>query len=150
MTVVSVVHTGITVRSLATAVAFWVGALGAEVEREFTLAGDFAADVTGVTGARITAAVLQLGAHRIELLEYLEPTHRQHLKPRPNDLGSWHLALEVTDLDRTITRCSDYGWRLAGGIGTMATGPRAGTQFAYLHDRDGATLELIQGSARTT
>lgn len=148
-TVVSVAHTGITVRSLETAAAVWVGALGAEVERRFVLDGAFAADVTGVAGARISAAVLVLGGHRIELLEYLEPAGRQHLKPRPNDLGSWHLALDVTDLDRTIARCGEHGWRLAGAIGTMTTGPRAGTRFAYLHDRDGATLELIQGVART-
>jgi len=145
-TVVGVAHTGITVRSLETAVAFWVEALGAEVERTFALDGDFAADVTGVAGARIRAAVLVLGDHRIELLEYREPTRRQHLKPRPHDLGSWHLALDVTDLDRTVARCGEYGWRLAGATGTMMAGPRAGTRFAYLHDPDGATLELIQGA----
>jgi len=146
-TVVRVAHTGITVRSVKTATAFWVEALGATVEREFTLHGGFAADVTGVTGARINAAVLLLGGHRVELLEYLEPTRRQHLRPRPNDLGSWHLALDVNDLEQVLTRCGDHGWRLAGAIGTMTTGPRTGTRFAYLHDADGSTLELIQQAA---
>ncbi|MDO9378724.1 MAG: VOC family protein [Nocardioidaceae bacterium] len=147
-TVVTVAHTGITVRSLEAATAFWVQALGASVEREFALEGDFASDVTGVAGAQISAAVLLLGGHRIELLEYLQPTHREHLKPRPNDLGSWHLALEVTDLDLTAARCGAHDWRLAGAARTMTAGPRAGTRFAYLHDQDGATLELIEQPAR--
>lgn len=142
--VLGVAHTGITVRSLDASVAFWVEVLGAEVDRTFALNGDFAADVTGVLGARISAALLRLGDHRIELLEYLEPAQRDHLRPRPNDLGSWHLALDVTDLDSIVVRCGEHGWRLAGAVGAMSTGPRTGTRFAYLHDQDGATLELIQ------
>ncbi|GGF46956.1 hypothetical protein GCM10011519_21200 [Marmoricola endophyticus] len=142
--VLAVAHTGITVRSLDRAVGFWVDVLGAEVERRFVLEGEFAADVTGVPGARISAAVLLLGQHRLELLEYLAPAQRDHVRPRPNDLGSWHLAVEVADLAEVARRCEEYDWRLAGRPRTMADGPRAGTTFAYLHDEDGCTLELIE------
>ncbi len=143
-TVLGVAHTGITVRDLDAAASFWVGALDARVERRFELGGTFAADVTGVPGARIEVAVVLVGGHRVELLQYLAPAHRDHLRPRPQDLGSWHLALDVADVDQVAARCAEHGWRLRGAVATMADGPRAGTRFAYLEDPDGAVLELVQ------
>jgi len=144
--VLGVAHTGITVRDLDASVAFWVGALDARVERRFELGGTFAADVTGVPGARIEAAVVLVGTHRLELLQYLAPEHREHLRPRPHDLGMWHLALDVADLDQVAARCAEHGWGLRGAVATMADGPRAGTRFAYLEDRDGAVLELVEAA----
>lgn len=143
-TVLGVAHTGITVRDLEASVAFWVQALGARLERRFELGGTFAADVTGVPGASMEVAVVEVGGYRLELLQYLAPEHRDHLRPRPQDLGSWHLALDVADLDQVAARCAEHGWRLRGAAATMPDGPRAGTRFAYLEDPDGAVLELVQ------
>lgn len=148
---VSTAHTGITVRDLDTSLAFWTEVLGARLERRFDLSGDFAAEVTGVPDAHIRAAVVALGENRLELLQYLQPAERGHLRPRPCDLGSWHLALTVADTDDitdVVASCAQHGWRLAGSVRTMTDGPRAGARFAYLHDPDGATLELIHDARR--
>ena len=144
-------HTGITVRDLDASAAFWTQVLGAQLERRFDLSGGFAADVTGVPDAHISAAVVALGGNRLELLQYLRPAERDHLRPRPCDLGSWHMALTVEntdDITDVVTSCAEHGWRLAGTVRTMTDGPRAGARFAYLHDPDGATLELIQEARR--
>lgn len=143
-TVDSVAHTGITVTDLEASIRFWSGVLQFEVERRFELSGDFAAEVTGVPGAHVLAAVLGGGGHRIELLQYLQPRQRSHLRPRPCDVGSVHLAINVDDLTAAAAACAAHGWSLAGEPQTMLSGARAGTRFAYLHDSDGLTLELIQ------
>lgn len=148
---VSTAHTGITVRDLDASLAFWTQVFGAQLERRFDLSGGFAADVTGVLDAHISAAVVVLGGNRLELLQYLRPAERDHLRPRPCDLGSWHVALTVEDTDDitdVVASCAEHGWRLAGTVRTMTDGPRAGARFAYLHDPDGATLELIQEARR--
>lgn len=147
----SIAHTGITVRDLDASLAFWTQVLGAQLERRFELSGDFAADVTGVPDAHISAAVVTLGENRLELLQYLRPAERDHLRPRPCDLGSWHVALTVEntdDITDVVASCAEHGWRLAGTVRTMTDGPRAGARFAYLHDPDSATLELIQEARR--
>jgi lactoylglutathione lyase len=125
-------------------IAFWNGVLGFEVEREFQLSGEFAAGVTGVPGVAISVAMLAGAGHRIELLQYCEPPDRAHLRPRPCDVGSVHLTVNVDDLSATVQACALHEWILAGEPHTMPTGPRAGARFAYLHDADGLPLEVIQ------
>ena len=147
-TIRSVAHTGITVTDLEVSIRFWTEVLQFRVERRFELSGDFAAKVTGVSGAHITAAVLAGAGHRIELLQYLQPSHRSHMRPRPCDVGSLHLAVDVDDLMAVTNACAKYGWSVAGEPQTMLEGPRAGTRFAYLHDEDGLTLELIEEATR--
>ena len=139
----AVAHTGMTVRDLDASVGFWCSVLGGQVERQFTLSGAFAARVTGVPHARIRAAVVNLAGHRLELLQYEGPVDRGTVRPRPCDVGSWHLAVEVSDIHAVVGECERYGWAVADSVQTMPGGPRQGTRFAYLHDADGATLELI-------
>lgn len=140
----SVAHTGITVRELDESLRFWTEALGARTRRRFQLGGEFAAQVVGVPGAQIDAAVLDLHGSAIELLQYRQPVNAAHYRPMSNDVGSWHLALDVDDLDATVQACAPYGWRVLGAPQTMADGPRKGTRFAYLRDKDGSTIELIE------
>ncbi|KQY09196.1 hypothetical protein ASD37_01625 [Mycobacterium sp. Root135] len=139
----AVAHTGITVRDLDASVSFWCSVLGAQLERQFTLGGAFAAEVTGVPQARIRAAVVNLAGHHLELLQYEGPVDRETVRSRPCDVGSWHLAVEVSDIHAVVGECERHGWSVAGSVQTMSDGPRQGTRFAYLHDSDGATLELI-------
>ncbi|ADG98187.1 Glyoxalase/bleomycin resistance protein/dioxygenase [Segniliparus rotundus DSM 44985] len=139
----AVAHTGITVRDIDQSVDFWCSALGAQIERRFQLGGVFAAEVTGVPQARIDVAVVNLAGHRLELLQYQAPGDRSELRPRPCDIGSWHLAVEVDDVDAVSAVCASYGWAVAGSAQSLTEGPRRGTRFVYLHDADGATLELI-------
>jgi catechol 2,3-dioxygenase-like lactoylglutathione lyase family enzyme len=143
-TTVSVAHTGFTVSDLSASIAFWRDVFGFDVERRFELSGAFAAEVTGVADAAISAAVLVGPGHRIELLQYSAPRQRDHLRPRPCDVGSVHLAVDVDDMSAAVAACMDHGWTLAGTPQVMEVGARAGTRFAYLHDADGLTLELIQ------
>jgi catechol 2,3-dioxygenase-like lactoylglutathione lyase family enzyme len=95
----SVAHTGITVGDLEASIAFWRDVLGFEGQRRMETSGEFAAQVTGVPGAHFVLAALAGGGHHTELLQYSRPAQRAHLCPRPCDVGSFHVAVNVDDLD---------------------------------------------------
>ena len=149
-TFTSIAHTGITVASLDDALALWVDVLGFTLERRFHLDGEFAEHVTGVTSAAINAAVVTLDGQSVELLEYSSPPDRTILRPRPCDVGSVHLALNVTNMHKAVTAARSAGWNPVGSPTTATEGPRAGTVFAYLSDHHGGTLEFIQAPQAIT
>jgi beta-alanine degradation protein BauB len=122
----AVAHTGITVRVLEASISFWRDVLGFDVQHRFELSGDFAEQITGVADAHIPVAVLARGEHRLELLEYLRPADRAHVCPRPCDVGPFHLAVNVDDLDVVAETCAQHGWERAGEPQTGVEGPLAG------------------------
>lgn len=140
----AVAHTGITVRDLNASISFWREVFGFEVQHRLELAGEFAEQVTGVRDAHFELAVLVGGGHHIELLQYFRPAGRRHLCPRPCDVGAFHVAVDVDDLDAAAEACAARGWRLVGTPQTGIEGPLAGSRFAYLRNGDGSTVELIQ------
>ena len=140
----AVAHTGITVRDLEASISFWRDVLGFELQHRLELSGQFAEQITGVADAHILLAVLSRGEHGIELLEYLRPAVRAHVCPRPCDVGSFHVAVSVDDLDMAAATCAEHGWQLTGEPQTGVDGPLAGSRFAYLRNRDGSIVELIQ------
>jgi lactoylglutathione lyase len=123
-TVLGVDHTGITVSSLDRSVGLWRDVLGFDLTCTFELTGDFAAALTGRAGAHTRHAVLAHGQRLVELVEYVSPADTETFRPRPCDVGSVHVAV---------------GESLA-----IPDGARRGSLFAYMHDPDGVTLELIQ------
>jgi glyoxylase I family protein len=140
----AVAHTGITVRDLEASIAFWTDVLGFEVRERLELSGEFAEQVTGVADAHLMLALLAGGGHYIELLQYLRPADRAHVCPRPCDVGSFHVAVNVDDLDAAAEACALHGWKLAGEPQMGVEGPLAGSRFAYLRDADGSIVELIE------
>ncbi len=140
-------HTGLTVRDMDRSLAFWRDTLGFELLYRARRSGTYAAQVTGVAGAEIEIAVLRAAGHKIELLCYLAPDHRQTLRPRPCDIGSVHLAFDVDDLDAALAQLAASGWCAAGTPQIISNGARAGTRVVYVRDPDGATLELMQPPA---
>lgn len=140
-------HTGITVRDLERSLAFWHGVLGFELLLRARRSGAYAAEVTGVPGAAIDIAVLLAPGHKIELLQYLLPDGREHLRPRPCDVGSLHLAFDVDDLDAVLARIAAAGWTAVGEPQVVAEGARRGTRVVYARDPDGTTIELMQPPA---
>ena len=95
-------------------------------------------------GAEISIAVLKGYGHKIELLEYLAPPDRQHLRPRPCDVGSVHVAFVVDDLDAVLNAIAASGWQAAGKPQTLTVGPNAGKRVVYVRDPDGTTIEFMQ------
>lgn len=143
-----VAHTGITVENLPNAVELWRDVLGFDLMGTAEVGGPFYAKVTGVPGVRISAALLTRGEHSVELLEYLAPTDRQTFRPRPCDVGSVHVALEVADIDKVVAACRAHGVLPVSDVQTVAEGSLEGTRIVYLHVPDGVTLELMSPPER--
>jgi glyoxylase I family protein len=137
-------HTGITVSDIEKSLAFWRDVLGFELSHRAHQTGELAAEITGVPGAEILIAVLKAPGHKIELLEYRAPADRAHLRPRPCDVGSLHVALTVDDLDAVVEKIAASGWTTAGQPQTLTVGPNAGKRVIYVRDPDGTNIELMQ------
>ena len=137
-------HTGITVANLERSLAFWRDVLGFELSHRPHQTGELASEITGVPGADISIAVLKGYGHKIELLEYLAPADRRHLRPRPCDVGSMHVAFVVDDLDALLRVIAASGWQAAGEPQTLKAGPNSGKCVVYVRDPDGTTIEFMQ------
>ncbi|MDP9004233.1 MAG: VOC family protein [Verrucomicrobiota bacterium] len=138
-------HTGITVKNLERSLAFWRDLLGFELSHRAHQTGELAGQITGVPGAEISLAILKTPTgHKIELLEYLAPVDRQHLRPKPCDVGSAHVALTIDNLDAVLDAFAAFGWKTAGTPQTLQSGPNAGKRVVYVRDPDGTNIELMQ------
>jgi glyoxylase I family protein len=137
-------HTGITVSNLERSLAFWRDVLGFQLSHRAHHTGELASEVTGVSGAEISIAVLKGYGHKIELLEYLAPGNRKRIDVRPCDVGSLHVAFTVENLDAVLNAISASGWRTAGKPQTLRSGPNAGKRVIYVRDPDGTIIELMQ------
>jgi catechol 2,3-dioxygenase-like lactoylglutathione lyase family enzyme len=137
-------HTGFTVSNLDRSISFFRDVLGFAVISKAPRDPEAISRITGVAGARVMIAYLQGPGHKIELIEYLAPEERGHVRPRPCDAGHAHLAFEVDDIEAAIAEAEDHNVRPIGMIMTVDKGPNAGARAAYLQDQDGITIEFIQ------
>jgi glyoxylase I family protein len=143
--IISADHTGITVSNLDRSLAFWRDVLGFELSHTAHQTGELAKEITGVVGAEIKLAVLKSpGDHKIELLEYLAPSHRKRLAFKPCDVGSVHVAFLVDDLEGVLERIAAFGWKAAGKPQILKSGPNAGKRVVYVRDPDGTTIEFME------
>jgi catechol 2,3-dioxygenase-like lactoylglutathione lyase family enzyme len=137
-------HHGITVRDLDRELAFFVGVLGFTASPRIDLDEEFSSGVTGIAGARISVRFLEIPGLHVELLQYDGPADRPTSVHRPSDPGAAHLALYVDDVRSVVAAAAETGWHLAGAVQPITVGPRAGGRAAYLTNRDGAVVEVVQ------
>ncbi|KAJ7481030.1 hypothetical protein B0H11DRAFT_2232951 [Mycena galericulata] len=103
MIITSCDHTGITVSDIERSLAFWTNVMGCKLAYRTQAEGEDAHCITGVPGAALLIAMLDApGGHRIELLQYLAPAERTHLRPRPCDVGSVHVAFTVDNIEEMV------------------------------------------------
>lgn len=143
--VLDIVHVAIAVSDLRHQMDFWQQVLGFTLEGVAEIGGPLPEDETGVPGLRSRVAMLSSAGLKIELYQPLAPEDRQTYRPTPADIGSWHLALKVTELDELVRVCAEWGWRVRGKIAVVEEGPGpVGARLVYLHNEDGTILELVQ------
>jgi catechol 2,3-dioxygenase-like lactoylglutathione lyase family enzyme len=143
--VLGIVHTAIAVSDLRHQVEFWQQVLGFTLDGTAEIGGRLPEDETGVPGIRSKIAMLTKNGLSIELYEPVAPPDRQTYRPSPVDVGSWHLALKVTDLNEIIRVSGEWGWQVRGKIAVVEEGPGPiGARLVYLHNADGTILEFVQ------
>ncbi|WP_424949882.1 VOC family protein [Deinococcus sp.] len=143
--VLNIVHVAIAVSDLQQQLGYWQGVLGFRLDGTAEVGGTLPEDETGVPGIRSKIAQLTRDGLSVELYQPVAPEGRQTYRPSPADIGSWHLALRVGDLDELIRVSGEWGWRVRGKIAVVEEGPGpVGARLAYLHNADGTILEFVQ------
>ncbi|TQB74289.1 hypothetical protein MPDQ_005012 [Monascus purpureus] len=142
-------HTGITVRSLPRAINLFRDILNLPVQES----NHFCPPISTIVGhpkAEVEIAFVELpGGHLVKLLEYSSPpaNERQVLKPRPWDVGNWHLCLVVESMERTAQalEAAGTGWVRMAPPQKLDKGPSSGMMMLYMrNEEDGLTLELFE------
>lgn len=143
--VLGIVHIAIAVSDLHHQIGFWQQVLGFTLDGTAEVGGSLPEDETGVPGLRSRIAQLTRDGLSVELYQPLAPEGRKTYRPTPADIGSWHLALRVTDLDELVRVSGEWGWHVRGRVAVVEEGPGPiGARLAYLTNADGTILELVQ------
>lgn len=150
MTEVKVVgtnHTSFTVSNLERSITFFTKFLGFRVTSHEPREPAMIQALTGIRGADIDVAYLQMPGHALELIEYKGPEDRGQVECRVCDVGAAHIAFDVEDVEVVVTLGVQYGAKLMGEVLEITGGPNKGGRVAYMRDPDGVTMEFIQRGA---
>jgi catechol 2,3-dioxygenase-like lactoylglutathione lyase family enzyme len=142
--VLGVAHTGITISDLDRSIRFFREVLGVSVTEPALYDDPVMGKITGVPGAAIRIAYVDLPGHKLELLQYLQPQQRRRSDLRPCDSGHLHLSLTVEDIDQVAKRMSEAGFKLAGPIQRVEDA--GGFRVIYTYGFDGLVIELMDFS----
>ena len=138
-------HTGITVHDLDRSEAMFRELFGFERISRAPRDPAIISRVVGIAGAKVEVTYMQLGETRLELLQYSGPDDRKDYRPRPCDLGSLHIAVNVDDIEEAVGRARQWPLEQMGDIVEIDAGPNKGLRIVYMRNPDdGLIIELIQ------
>ena len=137
-------HVAITCGDLDRSLWFYCDLLGIELRGRGDAVGE-EFEVTGIANATVRWADLELRHGQVlELIEYVAP-RGDAIRPKPNDPGSTHISLRVSDVHATYRRLRDADVEVVSEPVTIETpGPWHGASVFYSSDPDGVTIELIE------
>lgn len=146
MSIIGIVHSGITVKDLSVSIPFYRDVLGLElIKQEPPKASR--GEKLGVPGAKIRIAVFGIPNSKatLELIEYIEPAAPNQYGGPVNALGQVHVAFKVDDIEKTMEHMIACGVRFTSNeYETITDGPLAGWKWIYFKDPDGTNMELIE------
>jgi catechol 2,3-dioxygenase-like lactoylglutathione lyase family enzyme len=148
MKILGLDHVSVTTGDIARSLAFYRDLLELPVRSVGELTGEEIERITGVPGARLLSADLELGRGQVlELLEYVGAEGGTALPPeRP---GSGHIGLTVDDVDAIHSKLVDAGWDVGSlPIELTEPGDWFGARCMTVLDPDGVTVELVERPRR--
>lgn len=142
-------HIGLTVPDVGEAVSFFTDVLGCEKATSFGPfrddEGTFMQDLLNVNPRafinEITMIRCGFGSN-IELFDYVSPDQTEAF-PRNSDIGDYHLAVYVDDIDEAATYLKAQGLRTLLGPLPVTEGPGAGQTILYFFTPWGLQMEAI-------
>ncbi|HLI01078.1 MAG TPA: VOC family protein [Acidimicrobiales bacterium] len=150
MAIRSIFHVGFVVRDLDASIRFYTEGLGLRLRHCQVQDNAYTRALVGYRDARLRIAQFQLpegdpppSGHVLELIEYEAPPGAPADLQR-NTLGAGHLAFLVDDIDTMTARLTALGATPLSEPNDITEGINKGGKAVYLHDPDGATLELLQ------
>jgi catechol 2,3-dioxygenase-like lactoylglutathione lyase family enzyme len=141
-------HIGLTVGDLDRSIQFYCTVLDCVVRERAVIKGAEVETLTGVAGAVIHTADLNLSCGgMLELLQYCGP-NRTVLAQRRFDAGHSHIAFTVEDVDATRMRALSAG-ALDCSLPVTLNEPGSSwdrARVCYALDPDGRTIEFVERS----
>lgn len=138
-------HIGITVSDSETAVEFFRVATGGPAAGPYVKSGPAVDAVTGYPGARIIQHFVTppSGNGVIELLEY-RGTPDNRIDPDNGNIGTAHPAVVVADMEHTLERLAELGYRPTSVPQIATSGPIEGYRYVYVIGPDSIRVELLE------
>lgn len=144
MRILGLDHVSVTTADIARSLAFYRDLLELPVRSVGELSGDEVDRITGVRGARMLNADLDLGRGQVlELLEYVGAGEGTALAlERP---GSGHIGLTVDDVDALHHKLVDAGWAVKSEpVELTEPGDWFGARCMTVLDPDGVAVEMVE------
>ncbi|MEO3824732.1 VOC family protein [Actinomadura sp. B10D3] len=152
MTILGVLHHGITVSDIDVAVDWYTRVLGLELVHRQRQENAYTPVLVGVPTAVLEVAQLRIpnglgrvSTHDIELIQYVQAGH-QAPATAVNQVGVAHLGFLVDDVEALAARAGEAGAVLRNPPVGITEGANSGGAACYVHDPDGNTLEFLQPS----
>gem|GEM_PF-215427 len=140
-------HAGLTVSNLDRSVEFYRDVVGLKllVPQSPVLSGPKVDEMTGIPGVAMKLAMFEVNKnHRLALIEYLKPASSlQYALPTTN-IGSIHVAFQVSDIEARVKEMKAKGVYFITVMNIPTDGPFVGWKYIYFKDPDGITLELVE------
>jgi catechol 2,3-dioxygenase-like lactoylglutathione lyase family enzyme len=139
-------HVGLTVSDLDASIAFYQAALGCRVKERSQSAGAELEALTGVRGASVFTADLDVpGGGWLELIQYASPLGERLVQERFAP-GHTHVAFAVADVDAAHARLVALGATPTSAPITIVEPGSVwdGARALYVCDPDGRTIECVE------
>lgn len=135
--------------NLKRSVTFYTEHFDAEVEFCSEACGADVARLHGLEGeADFVLAILRIGDGLIELLEFRTPAGDEVVRIRGCDVGSFHLAVQVDDIEEKYRTLTEAGVAFTRPPLRRDEGELGEFALAFTADPDGNRIELVQVSRR--
>jgi catechol 2,3-dioxygenase-like lactoylglutathione lyase family enzyme len=142
-------HIGMTVPDMAEAVTFFSDVLGCEKAMSFGPfrddTGTFMQDVLNVNPRAVIEEITMMRCgfgSNIELFHYTSPD-QQTVYPKNSDVGGYHVAIYVDDIDKAAAYLKSKGLKTLMGPLPVDQGPAAGQTILYFYAPWGLQMEAI-------
>ena len=150
MKILGIDHVSVTTADIARSLAFYHDLLGIPVRAVGELSGEEIEQMTGVPGARLLTADLDLGGGQVlELIEYAGLSEGKALPLE--HAGSGHIGLQVDDVDGLALQLGDAAIEVRSEPVTVTeAGDWFGARCMTVLDPDGVAVELVQRARPTS
>ena len=144
--VVGVDHVSLTVDDLDRSVAFYCGLLGLTLHDRGRLEPELIEQMTGMPGAQVDYADVDLGSRILELLHHRTAAARRPITSRQERPGSVHIGLRVDDAAAVHGRLTAAGFVPLSPPRTLPDDGSgwSGSIVFYVRDPDGVMLEIVE------
>lgn len=135
-------HTCLIVSDIEESTGFLKEVLGARLLFSDEASGDSFSRGVGVENATAKLAIFKVGSATVELIEYLNPRSKPE-GLRTCDIGTFHLAFEVDDIDKTMEELEKKSIKF-NSPANVPGGEFEGWRWVYFTGPDGHQFELVE------